>query len=46
MKTINVTFTDKEYKKIKIIKDKYEICWHKFIIVSANSLNKLRRKNE
>lgn len=31
MKTINVTFDDKEYKEL--LKDKGELSWHDFILI-------------
>lgn len=32
MKTLNLTFEDKEFKRLKAIKDKLKLTWEKFFL--------------
>jgi len=47
MKTLNVTFTEREYKKLLKFKEKAKnMSWHEFIIRGGYALIKLRNQEE
>ena len=38
MKTVPITFTDEEHKKIQIVKEFYKLTWHELIIQCTDEL--------
>ena len=38
MKTVLITLTDEEHKKIQIVKEFYKLTWHELIIKCTNEL--------